>query len=64
MDPNRTYLLAQNGVPGEYTVSYPFIVRAPPSTESSQSRQHSRNKSIKPRDSGESFNSIEREKEE
>ncbi|UPX11232.1 uncharacterized protein EKO05_0001849 [Ascochyta rabiei] len=29
MDRTRTSLLAQNGVPGEYTVSYPFLARGP-----------------------------------
>lgn len=60
MDPNRTQLLAQNGMPGEYIVSGPFIARAP----RSQPRPHPQENTMKRRESTESLDSIAKEKEE
>ncbi|UPX11231.1 uncharacterized protein EKO05_0001849 [Ascochyta rabiei] len=40
MDRTRTSLLAQNGVPGEYTVSYPFLARGPRSEPRLRVRTH------------------------
>lgn len=58
MDANRTYLLAQNGMPGEYIVSHTFIARAPPSQSTKT------NKTMQRRDSADSLDSLARAKEE
>ena len=62
MDPSRTNLLAQNGMPGEYIVSYPFIERAPPPEPRRRTQPDSETRQR--RDSVDSLESIAREKEE
>jgi hypothetical protein len=62
MDPNRAYLLAKNGIPGEYIVSHPSVARAPPSSSQPQARP--KEDTMDRRDSIDSLDSIARKKEE
>lgn len=60
MDANRTYLLAQNGVPGEHVVSHPANTRTYPS----HGTKANADKTMQRRDSADSLDSLACEKEE
>lgn len=66
MDPNRAYLLAKNGMPGEHIVSQPSgsIARSPPKSSRGSKEAHPKTETMKRRESVESLDSIAREKEE
>lgn len=66
MDPNRAYLLAKNGMPGEYIVSQPSgsIAPSPPKGPRGSKEARPETETTERRESVESLDSTTREKEE